>query len=201
MLQSAAMLAVAIWAGLACAARVGLHAPGFEAWAARGDVSAALRPAWLPGMVAGVLGGFALYGCGLVAPAALTAAGNELAPPLAARLLYGGFTEELLMRWGLMSWLLWLAWRGFQRSEGRPRAAAVWGAILLTAVLFGVGHLPAAYSLLGGLTTDTVVYVVGANALFGTLFGWLYWRRGLEAAMLAHGLAHLVAFLLTPAAG
>jgi membrane protease YdiL (CAAX protease family) len=33
---------------------------------------------------------------------------------------------------------------------------------------------------------------MGANTSFGLLFGWLFWRRGLESAMVAHGLTHLV---------
>jgi hypothetical protein len=36
--------------------------------------------------------------------------------------------------------------------------------------------------------------IVAANALPGLLFGWLFWRRGLEAAMGAHALAHLFAW-------
>ena len=31
-----------------------------------------------------------------------------------------------------------------------------------------------------------------ANALFGFVAGFLYWRRGLEAAMIAHMVAHLI---------
>jgi membrane protease YdiL (CAAX protease family) len=105
-------------------------------------------------------------------------------------------TEEVLLRWGVMSWLLWLAWRVLQRGAGPPRLSAAGTAIVLTALLFGLGHLPAAYTLLGRLDADTVLFVVGANTLFGLAFGALYWRRGLEAAMLAHATTHLVAFLL-----
>ena len=36
--------------------------------------------------------------------------------------------------------------------------------------------------------------IVGANTVFGVLFGFLYWRRGLESAMVAHALAHVIAF-------
>jgi membrane protease YdiL (CAAX protease family) len=37
--------------------------------------------------------------------------------------------------------------------------------------------------------------VVAANALPGLAFGWLYWRQGLEAAILAHALAHVFAWV------
>jgi hypothetical protein len=40
-----------------------------------------------------------------------------------------------------------------------------------------------------------VAFVIGVNTAFGLLFGYLYWRHGLEAAMIAHALAHAVSFL------
>ena len=38
-----------------------------------------------------------------------------------------------------------------------------------------------------------LAFVVGGNTLAGLVFGWLFWRHGLEAAMVAHALAHVVA--------
>ena len=65
-------------------------------------------------------------------------------------------------------------------------------AIIISAVVFGMGHLPLASALNGGLTVPLVAYVITANSLFGIIAGLLYWRRGLEAAMLAHMFAHVV---------
>ena len=50
--------------------------------------------------------------------------------------------------------------------------------------------------LVGELTADVVVFVVVANSVFGVLFGYLFWRYGLEAAMIAHGTAHLVNYVV-----
>ena len=41
-----------------------------------------------------------------------------------------------------------------------------------------------------------VLFVTGVNAAFGFLSGFLYWRWGLEAAMIAHGMAHVVKELM-----
>jgi membrane protease YdiL (CAAX protease family) len=46
-----------------------------------------------------------------------------------------------------------------------------------------------------------VFFGVGVNAAFGLLFGWLYWRRGLESAMIAHAMTHLVSYVATQVAG
>lgn len=190
--QSALLLGVASWGGATLAHRVGLSAPAFEALAASRPVGPALATQLAPGLVGGVIGGFALAVAALIAPDAITAVQTRFSPPLIARVLYGGISEEVLLRWGLMTVLVYLAWRFLQGRAGPPRRAYVWAAIAVSSVLFGVGHLPAAAAMLGRLTTDVVIFVVGANTAFGFLFGWLYYRYGLESAMIAHAVAHVV---------
>jgi membrane protease YdiL (CAAX protease family) len=36
-----------------------------------------------------------------------------------------------------------------------------------------------------------IARTIAGNALFGIVFGWLFWRRSLEAAMIAHATGHL----------
>lgn len=105
-------------------------------------------------------------------------------------ILYGGITEELLMRWGLLSLLAWLGWRLFQRQKAIG-SGVIWGAILLTALLFGLGHLPLAIARVP-LTSWLLIRTLVLNGLGGILFGWLYWKRSLEAAMIAHVSTHIV---------
>ena len=106
---------------------------------------------------------------------------------LVSGLLYGGITEEVMMRWGAMSFIAWLA----SKATGSTVPAAVmWTAIVLSALLFGVGHLPAA-STITPLTTALVIRTVLLNAIAGVAFGYLFWKRNLEAAMIAHGAAHI----------
>jgi membrane protease YdiL (CAAX protease family) len=194
--QSTVLVTLAVWAGVSLAPKVGLRAPAFEAAVTTRPLAPALRPQVLPGLVAGVLGGMLLFAIGRYAPAALAQIQARFALPLLARVLYGGITEELLLRWGLMTTLVWLAWRLLQRRGGAPRRVHIWLAIVASALLFGAGHLPAAAALVGKLSGDIVVFVVGVNAAFGVLFGYLFWRYGLEAAMIAHGTAHVVSYVL-----
>jgi membrane protease YdiL (CAAX protease family) len=191
--QSALFVALAVWSGVALASKVGLRAPAFEAAVTARSIASALRPQILPGLVAGAFGGAGLFAIGgYASPAALAEVQQRFALPILARVLYGGITEELLLRWGLMTAMVWLAWRFLQRRRGTPRVAYVWLAIVVSALLFGAGHLPAAAILIGKLTRDVVLFVVGVNAAFGVLFGYLFWRYGLEAAMIAHVTAHVV---------
>jgi hypothetical protein len=194
--QSAVLLALAVWAGVAFAPAVSLRAPVFEAAATGRALAPALRPQLIPGVGAGVLGGLVLFATARYAPAALAEVQERFNVPLFARVLYGGITEELLLRWGFMTTLVWLTWRFLQRRRGSPQRGYVWLAIAVSALVFGAGHLPVAAALIGELQANVVAFVVGANAAFGLLFGYLFWRSGLESAMIAHALAHVVYYLI-----
>lgn len=165
-------------------------------------------PPWTPGSaaiaaVAGALGVGALlagYGWFTAEQAAMTLTPGTSVSLLTA-VLYGGLTEEVLMRWGLMAALLWLlvvmARRrgrrpGVTTRPERPSSAQMTIAVLVTAVVFALLHLPALLTL-----TEPSMAVIGAamvaNVVAGTVFGGIFAARGLEAAMVAHGGAHLVA--------
>jgi hypothetical protein len=199
LIQPLVLMTAAVLAGVLLANRVGLHAPAAEAAALDESVTGKLRPQILPGVLGGVATGFALVLVWVIAKPFLSgefllrAEAFNNALPAAVRFLYGGFTEELLLRWGLMTLLIWAAWRLLQRGDGEPKAVYAIAAIVISAVIFGIGHLPVASVLNGGsLTVPIVIYVVTANSLFGIVAGFLFWLRGLESAMIAHILAHVV---------
>jgi membrane protease YdiL (CAAX protease family) len=96
---------------------------------------------------------------------------------------YGGIAEELLLRLGLMTLLVWVGTK-ITRSK-HFSSAVIWIAIALTALLFGALHLPTTAQLVP-LTAIVVTRALLLNGIPGLLFGWLYWRKGLEAAMVAH---------------
>jgi hypothetical protein len=96
--------------------------------------------------------------------------------------LYGGIVEEILLRLFVMSGLIWLLSRF---NNGSPSDAAVWFAIVLAALLFGIGHLPATVSITP-LTPLIVSRALLLNGILGVAAGYLFWRYGLESAMIAH---------------
>jgi len=201
LIQSTIIVTVAVLVGVWLAERVGLHAPAAEAVARRDNFFAALKPQIISGVLAGLVCGVAIVVIWVIAKPYLTSEFitqaqrfNDLLPNI-TRFLYGGFTEELLLRWGLMTFLVWAIWRLLQKGEGQPRAVYVVTAIVLSAIMFGVGHLPIASVLSGGLTLPLTIYVITGNSVLGIAAGFLYWKRGLEAAMLAHMSAHVVLIL------
>lgn len=198
LVQSALLLALAVWLGTMLAPATGLGAPTLAAIVEGRPAFTCFSQQLRVGVMVGTLSGLGLATFFQLTPEALlaAAAAKHLTLPVAARVLYGGITEELLLRWGLMTVMVWLAWRFLQHRQGLPKATHVWLAIGMSALLFGALHLPAAASLLGGLTPSIIVFVLAGNTIFGVVFGYLYWRHGLEAAMLAHATAHVVVVVL-----
>ncbi|ARJ37749.1 hypothetical protein SporoP8_01920 [Sporosarcina ureae] len=59
-------------------------------------------------------------------------------------------------------------------------------AIFLAAILFGLGHLPVAAQFFDGVSAVIVIRTLVLNSLLGLWFGYLYWKKGLEYAIIAH---------------
>lgn len=197
-IQSGVLLLLAVWAGVMFSRPLGLEAPVIEAALSRSGTWRALKHQIPPTLIVGIASGGVLLLANRMTPSELLATGQTMAFPLAAKVLYGGVVEEVLMRWGIMTTLIWLPWRFVQKKAGSPRVNYVLGAIFFAAVLFGAAHLPAAATLMGGnLTMPVVIFVILGNCVPGVMFGYLYWRHGIEAAMMAHALAHVVFSLVT----
>lgn len=190
--------------GLRMGHRVGLGSPLLQAWLARRASPSwqTLKPLQVIALGAGAAA--LVLGASLVLDPLLPEPLQPIADTDATRsalngLLascYGGIAEELQLRLFLMTLVVWLLAR-FGRRQ--PPAAAYWVAIAVAAVLFGAGHLPAAAKVWG--LTDIVVFrTIALNAIAGLAFGWLYWRRGIEMAMLGHFSADIVLHVLAPLA-
>jgi hypothetical protein len=197
-IQPTILLSLAIFIGLQLAHRVGLSAPAAEALAKGQGFISALKPQVLPGSIAGFIAGVMILSSWLLfrpllPPVFITRAEKlNTSMPFLTRLLYGGITEELLLRWGLLTLLVWILWRIFQGRRGTPRTIYFVSAIVISSIVFGIGHLPLVVALGVDFTVPIVTFVVLANSLFGLIAGCLYWRKGLEAAIIAHMTTHIV---------
>ena len=200
--QAMVIVGLLAWLGLRMGHRVGLGSPVMHAWLLRRQ-----RPDWarLQPLRAALLGVAAAVAILALVPLVDRAMPPMLQPPAAAGAgttafngflasFYGGIVEELLLRLFLMTLLVWTV----ARLRGRtPPDRVYWCAIIAAALLFGAGHLPAAAQI-WGLEPVVVLRTLLLNGIAGIAFGWLYWKRGIEMAMLAHFSADIVLHVVTP---
>jgi len=110
---------------------------------------------------------------------------------------YGGVVEEILLRLFVVSLFAWLLGLVMRIKDVSKSTGIMWTAIILSAVLFGLGHLPATASIVS-ITPLVVARAVLLNGVGGLVFGWLFWKKGLEYAMVAHFTADIVLHVLLP---
>lgn len=191
------MLALTVAMGIQLAPQLGLRSYLDERVTTGQPLWPRLRRDLPIALLLGAIGGVLLLGLdalfALWIGPELQLGAQEFSPQLSQTLmglLYGGITEELIMRWGVMSFLAWFAARLIGRGRP-PGPVLMWIAVGGAAIIFGVGHLPAVATMLP-LTTPVIIRTVSLNAIGGMIFGWLFWRRALEAGMVAHASFHVV---------
>lgn len=203
-IQNTLLFGLITAAGLFFAGRVGPGTPILEA-RLRGEavmdrIRAILPISILLGVIAAVL--IVVLDLAVFQPALSRQLGDtadalflQATPPAAWKgflaSFYGGIVEEVLLRLFLMSMLAWLGSFVSKTREGKPTSGVFWSANILAAVIFGIGHLPATATLVP-LTPLVITRAILLNGLGGIAFGWLYWKRGLEAAMLSHFSADII---------
>jgi Type II CAAX prenyl endopeptidase Rce1-like len=201
--------AIAIALGVYLGPPIGLDAPLLRGWIA-GD--AGLRKRFLailpPTLVVGAAGGLTLL-------LAVPRLGEWLTPELgrdpntgatpiapfavgkvALAAISAGIAEELQFRFGLLTLFAWVLTR--LAGMTRPGAIILWTANVLAAVAFALAHIPNAVLLGMTVTPGLLVIILASNGFAGLFFGWLFWRFGLESAMLAHVVLDIVFKVLGP---
>ncbi len=203
MLRNLILIGVAAGLGLWVARRIGLGAPYLEHWLDGGPkpaqpFSSIVVPAvfWavVTALIAFGVDAFFHYHLGVELPAPEIHARIAVAPWRSALAsFWAPWAEEVLDRLFLLSLVAWLAMKLFRvQGEGPGRTAALWLANAATAVFFGWYHISNEQ-----MFVDPVPAIVAWRTILiivpvGLAFGWLYWRRGLEAAILSHFAIDLV---------
>jgi membrane protease YdiL (CAAX protease family) len=211
MARNLVLMGVAAGLGLWVARRIGLGAPYLESWldgAPPPDepLSSIVRPAivWatVTALIAFAVDAVFRYGLDVDFPAPEIHARIDVAwwrAGLAS--FWAPFMEETLDRLFLLSLIAWAGMRLFGVKEpGRGRTTALWVANVATAIFFGWYHISNEQ-----LFADPVPAIVALRTVLiitpvGLAFGWLYWRRGLEAAILAHFVIDVIVHVLRPIA-
>jgi len=126
--------------------------------------------------------------------------GLEAAMPIWKRVLaclYGAINEEIVARLFVLSLFLWLLRKITCAQTPQSSPAIFWIANVIIAGLFAAGHVPAAKIFLP-LTPLVLAAILCINGGVSLVFGYLCWKRGLEAAMLAHFSADFTLHVIGP---
>ena len=91
--------------------------------------------------------------------------------------------EEVWFRLGLMTILVWFASKIFNQES--PGPTIIWSALILVSLLFGMAHFPHLASYDSATPTGIFGTLFG-NVIVSIFYGWLYWKRGLLSAIIAH---------------
>ena len=110
---------------------------------------------------------------------------------------YGWISEEIVMRLFFMTTILWIASKLLKNNNIIKNKTIVWSAIIIAALVFWVWHLP----ITASLTTVTPLVIFRAlllNGIWWLVFGWLYWKKGLESAIIAHFSTDIIIQVVLP---
>jgi len=175
--------------GIVLAARLALGAPLLEAWVERRPAGAghtlSLPFAW--GLLTGAL--LLLLVALVEKPLERFMPMSVTNPPWWAGVMASfaaGIGEEVMTRLFLLSAVAVVL------VKFLPRGTALWSANVVAALVFGALHFANVHAV--GLTLNPVVvsYILLVNGGVGLLCGWLFWTRGIEAAMACHVAIDLV---------
>jgi len=111
-----------------------------------------------------------------------------------SRITGAGLYEEVMARWFLMSFFVWIFWCIFNRKSTNPKNIIIWLGIIVSNLLFIIGHYPA----ISILISDNLLILKMFSWMFIiTLpWGWLFWKFGIECVIIAHSIFHVVFILL-----
>lgn len=202
-IQNLILLGVAVGIGLFLARKLGLGAPLLEGWLYHQQPGVKGRDSLKYGALVGIAVGIILLITIIpVAPhlpgLPFVTAGRVALWKRILVCLYGGIDEEVLTRLFLLTLFAWLGTRVLPKRKAQLSGTTFWVANIVVAILFGLGHLPSA-SLVMRITPTVVILALTLNGIAAVPFGYLYWKRGLESAMIAHFCADFVLYVVGPA--
>ncbi len=185
------MLTIAIFIGVILHKKVNLNVPIIEGIITRKS-NWSLISILNYGIIGGVISGILITIISFIyypfLPNEFIELGENMKPSLATRFLYGGFTEEILLRFGFMTLIVWIASKIIKNGKN----SIYWIGIIISSILFAFGHFPIAFQAVENPSTSLLAYISIGNSIGGIIFGWLYWKKGLESAFIAHIFAHII---------
>ena len=201
MAQNLFLYAIAVFFGLFLSKPIGMRLPILQGALQGKNQTKELKSILPPSIVWGVLAGILIVIFSIPFNRLIPEFRNmEVSVPAWKAFLasfYGGIAEEVLLRLFLVSLFVWITYKIKKDKDGGPTVFGIWLSIVLASVIFGLGHLPATAQIVP-LSGAVIARAIVLNGIGGIVFGWLYWKKGLESAIIAHFSADIVLHVVTP---
>ena len=191
-----ALFAVTIYAGLYLGRSVGLGAPLLEGWSRGEPVRDRALSALKIALAIGLGVAAAKYFLDLVVfspfvPATLSTWRQVPFMFLLPIPFQQGIGDEIIYRLFWMTVIVWIIWKIRGSGDAPLNDPAYWAGIILVGIL----SIPGLF--LGG-TTGLVILQYAVLILAGAIpFGWLYWKKGIESALVAHFVSSVALVLVS----
>jgi len=114
--------------------------------------------------------------------------------PILNRIFGAGLYEEVMVRWFFASLFIWIFWCLFDRNSQKPGNIVIWSGLIVSNILFIMGHYPAISILI--LNNLEIINMFFWMFIITLPWGWLYWKFGIESAIVAHSVFHAIFILL-----
>lgn len=172
--------------GLMLARRIGFHLPFLENWKEKkSEFWIYIKQTVIYGIFITtyiLLANSFIYQLGIKPEARL----REI-PPLIDRILasfYAGINEEIVFRLFATSFMIWLVTK--VRFQKRFKSLFnIWFGIILSSIFFSLANFSFPGNL-ANLKYPLLLRAIALNFIPGMVYGFLYWKKGLEAAMFSH---------------
>ncbi len=84
-----------------------------------------------------------------------------------------------------------------QKVRTAPSSSIFWISIIVSSILFALGHWGATALAAPVITPIIFIRMLLLNGIGGIIYGWLFWKKGLEVAMIAHAMTHIATTIIT----
>jgi hypothetical protein len=198
--QGTAFFALSIFTGLFLGKKIGLRAPMLESLFDGRGLSVKFGKSLKTSVFLGVSIGLFMFIADrfiyLISFDSLLV--YVLSPPLWQRLMYSFYVcmvEEIILRFFLLTLLIWITWKIKKDSNGLPTKFGIYMSIISVSIIYGIGNI---YSISSSLQLNNMIYAGTFifNIISGIAFGWLYWKKGIEFAIISNLVATFMIFVV-----
>ncbi|AZQ65600.1 CPBP family intramembrane metalloprotease (plasmid) [Flammeovirga pectinis] len=117
---------------------------------------------------------------------------NKTSIHIITKLLYGGISEEIIFRFGVMTFISFL----ILKIKDKNSTFIYVISILTSSVLFSLSHLPILFQAVSTPSISSIIYIILGNFIPGCVYGFLFWKQSLINSIITHIITHISSIIL-----